>query len=142
LIGPQGDGSSEAQQRTIWSLQLKLHVPGRPQEHGARIFNPGSWTFRKGTINSHRQLFGTEHYQAFRELNQDFMHSLGYDMDDAFEVGYLPRFVELFRRRPLHSVSSGSKASPPRRGYLRRCFSFPRSAWERAFGRSASRPAC
>jgi len=29
------------------------------------------------------------------------MHELGYDMDDSFEAGYLPRFVELFRRRPL-----------------------------------------
>jgi hypothetical protein len=44
------------------------------------------------------------------------MHDLGYDMDDAFEAGYLPRFVELFRRRPL----SPSLAAPsPRRGYLR-----------------------
>jgi hypothetical protein len=101
LIGPQGGGSSEAQQRTIWSLQLKLHVPGSPREHSARLFNPGSWTFRKGAINSHRQFFRAEHYQAFRNLNQDFMHELGYDMDDSFEAGYLPRFVERFRRRPL-----------------------------------------
>jgi hypothetical protein len=107
LIGPEGYGSREAQQRTIWSLQLKLHVPGSPQQHGARIFNPGSWTFRRGAINSHRQFFGAEHYQAFRELNQDFMHSLGYD-------------VEQFRRRPLQSVSPPVEASPPRRGYLRR----------------------
>ncbi|MGH7222064.1 MAG: hypothetical protein ACRELF_02445, partial [Gemmataceae bacterium] len=80
---------------------LKLHVPGSPQEHGARIFNTGSWTFRQGTINSHREFFRAEHYEAFRGLNQDFMHELGYDMDDSFEAGYLPRFVERFRRRPL-----------------------------------------
>ena len=101
LIGPQGGGSSEAQQRTIWSLQLKLHVPGSPAEYGESIFNTGSWTFRQGTINSHRKFFHAEHYDAFRGLNQDFMHELGYDMDDAFEAGYLPRFVESFRRRPL-----------------------------------------
>ncbi|HTU21638.1 MAG TPA: hypothetical protein VMG10_26615 [Gemmataceae bacterium] len=101
LIGPQGGGSSEAQQRTIWSLQLKLHVPGNPQEHGERLFNPGSWTFRKGSINGHREFFRDEHYEAFRGLKQDFMHELGYDIDDSFETGYLPRFVESYRRRPL-----------------------------------------
>lgn len=42
---------------------------------------------------------------------------LGYDMDDAFETGYLPRFVEFFRRRPL----SPSLAAPsPPRGRLRK----------------------
>jgi hypothetical protein len=120
LVGPRGGGSSEAQQRTIWSLQLKLHVPGSPQELSARLFNADSPTFRQGTINSHREFFRAEHYEAFRGLNQDFMHSLGYDMDDAFDAGYLPRFVELFRRRPLQSVSSQIEASSPRRGYLRR----------------------
>ena len=33
LIGGRGGGSDEAQQRTIWSLQLKLHVPGSPSEY-------------------------------------------------------------------------------------------------------------
>jgi hypothetical protein len=105
LIGPQGGGTNEAQQRTIWSLQLKLQVPGSPQEHGAGLFNRGSWTFRQGTINSHREFFGPEHYEAFRGLNQDFMRELGYDIDDAFDAGYLPRFVETFRRRPLQLPS-------------------------------------
>jgi len=51
LIGPQGGGSSEAQQRTIWSLQLKLHVPGSPREYGERVFNTGSWTFAPSTTS-------------------------------------------------------------------------------------------
>jgi hypothetical protein len=101
LIGGRGDGSDEAQQRTIWSLQLKLQVPGNPRQHGESIFNTESPTFRQGSINSHRSFFGTDHYQAFGRLNQDFMHELGYDMADAFAPGYLPRFVETFRCRPL-----------------------------------------
>lgn len=114
LIGSQGGGSDEAQQRAIWSLQLKLHVPGSPREYGASIFNTGSWTFRQGSINSHRQFFRAEHYEAFRTLNQDFMRELGYDMDDSFEVGYLPRFVEAFRRRPLQLQAACSIPSEPR----------------------------
>ena len=101
LIGSRGDGSDEAQQRTIWSLQLKLHVAGNPRELGARIFRTDSPTFREGKINSHRQFFRDEHYEAYRRLNQDFMHELGYDLDDAFQPGYLPRLVESFRQRPL-----------------------------------------
>ena len=29
------------------------------------------------------------------------MHAFGYDAADRFEDGYLPRFVDTFRRRPL-----------------------------------------
>ncbi len=108
LIGSRGDGSDAAQQRTIWSLQLKLHVAGNPRELGARIFRPDSPTFREGKINSHRQFFRAEHYAAFRGLNPDFMHELGYDLDDSFQPGYLPRFVETFRCRPLRLEPGGS----------------------------------
>ncbi|HWG46196.1 MAG TPA: hypothetical protein VN688_25775 [Gemmataceae bacterium] len=108
LIGRKGGGSDEVQQRTIWSLQLKLHVSGSPREHGEKLFNPGSWTFRQGTINSHREFFRAEHYEAFRCLNQDFMRELGYDMEDSFEAGYLPRFVEAYRHRPLQLQTASS----------------------------------
>src|SRR3990172_9957842 len=30
LVGPKGGGSLDAQLRAIWSLQLKLHIPGVP----------------------------------------------------------------------------------------------------------------
>jgi hypothetical protein len=115
LIGAAGGGCDEAQHRTIWSLQLKLHVPGSPQEHGKSIFNTDSPTFRRGAINSHRAFFQDEHYEAFRRLNQDFMHELGYDINDAFAPGYVPRFVETFRRRPLQLQAAADAAEEPSR---------------------------
>jgi hypothetical protein len=101
LVGSRGDGSDEATARAVWSLQLKLHVPGSPLAHVGRAYTEASATFRKGRINSHREFFGPEHYEEFRRLPQDFMHTFGYDVDDRFEDGYLPRFVDAFRQRPL-----------------------------------------
>jgi hypothetical protein len=101
LVGRQGGGSLEEQLKTIWSLQLKLHVPGSPAYYAASVFRRESETFRKGAINSHREYYSEACYAAFRKLNQDFMHELGYDLDDHFAAGYVPRFVDSFRRRPL-----------------------------------------
>jgi hypothetical protein len=33
------------------------------------------------------------------------MRDFGYDVEDCFEDGYLPRFVDEFRRRPLCAES-------------------------------------
>ncbi len=85
----------------MWSLQLKLQVPGSPLTHARRAYSEQSHTFRKGRINDHREFFTAEHYAAIRRLPQDFMHAFGYDLEDCFEDGYLPRFVDAFRLRPL-----------------------------------------
>jgi hypothetical protein len=101
LVGPRGGGTLEAQARAIWSVQLKLQIPGSPTAHGERAYAVDSATFRKGRINGHKEFFRAEHYRELRRLPQDFMESLGYAMDDDFGDGYLPRFVDAFRRRPL-----------------------------------------
>jgi hypothetical protein len=112
LIGARGGGSEQEQHKTIWSLQLKLHVPGNPRQHGESIFNTASPTFRQGAINGHRAFFRPEHHEAFRGLNQDFMRELGYDLKDTFEPGYLPRFVSAFRERPLQLQRPAGAALP------------------------------
>lgn len=100
LVGPQGAGSLEEQLKTIWSLQLKLHVPGSPGYYTA-LLRRESATFRQGRINSHLEHFSARCRAAFAKLNQDFMHALGYDMNDAFGPGYVSRRVEQYRHRPL-----------------------------------------
>jgi hypothetical protein len=113
LVGPSGRGSADEQLRTVWSLQLKLHVPGRPAVFARHLFNPDSPTFEVGEINAHRAAFTAAHWQAFRRLPQDFMAVLGYDAGDRFGDGYVPRFVEQHRRRPL--VCAATAAAHERR---------------------------
>ncbi len=106
LVGPRGGGTVEAQARAIWSVQLKLQVPGSPLAYGERAYAEGSATFRKGHINSHKEFFREQHYREFRRLPQDFMEVLGYSLEDNFCEGYLPRFVDTFRRRPLRLAAN------------------------------------
>ncbi len=101
FVGDVGDGSDAAQGRAIWSLQLKLQVPGSPLKYGNRTYTDRSATFRKGTINGHKTVLTAEHLREVQSLPQDFMEVFGYAMDDRFEKGYLPRFVDTFRLRPL-----------------------------------------
>jgi hypothetical protein len=101
LVGPKGDGSLAEQLKTIWSLQLKLQIPGSPAWYAGAVFQESTRTFRKGAINSHREYFTEECYAALRRLEQDVFHEFGYSLDDRFIPGYLPRFARSFRRRPL-----------------------------------------
>ncbi len=101
LVGPQGGGTREAQLRVIWSLQLRLHVPGPPTYFGEVAFYRVTPTFRRGAINGHKQHLRARHLRRLAEFKQDFMTRFGYDMNDEYRAGYLPRFAERFRRRPL-----------------------------------------
>jgi len=101
LVGPKGGGSREAQIKLIWSLQLKLHIPGNPCDFGDSIFGGSSATFHKGQIGSYRDCFTEEAYERFYALPQDFMAALGYDFDHRNEFRIIPRRAEEFRRRPI-----------------------------------------
>jgi hypothetical protein len=98
VIGEKGGGSREAQLGLIWSLQLKLQVPGLPQAIADRIFGD-SPTFFQGRIGAWRNALTPGHLARLRALDQDFMRVLGYDMDAP--DGALPRRAMEFRRRPL-----------------------------------------
>jgi hypothetical protein len=101
LVGPKGGGTLAQQLETIWSLQLKLHVPGCPAYYAAAVFRQETQTFRKGAINSHVEHLTEACYAALRAENQDFLQEFGYDLDDRFQQGYVPRFVSRFRRQHL-----------------------------------------
>ncbi len=84
LIGAKGDGDDTIQKQLIWSLQLKLQVPGNPKKFANEIFNKDSDTFFKGQIGSYKELFKSHHYKSFNSLNQDFMEELGYSLESKF----------------------------------------------------------
>lgn len=101
LVGPRGGGDEEILSRLIWSIQLKLHVPGNPKEIGRRLFKKNTPTFHKGQIGSHLDYFTDEAYRMFYNLPQDFMKEMGYDFNDIKPPPVLPKRAEEFRKRPL-----------------------------------------
>jgi len=104
LIGADGAGDSIAQTRLIWSLQLKLHVPGNPKEFGNKLFNRESATFQSGQIGTYAKLFTHEAAKRFGALDQDFMRELGYpevSPDGQLPPACIPKFTERFLKRPL-----------------------------------------
>jgi hypothetical protein len=96
LVGSRGGGSDIEQIKTIWSLQLKLHIPGSPQEIANKIYDEKSPTFLKGKIGRHKEIFKEIHYKKFKLLSQDFMEKMGYDFDIIYS-----KHIEKFRQRPL-----------------------------------------
>lgn len=101
LVGPNGGGDPEIQRKLIWSLQLKLQVPGDPVGFGKRIFNPESPTFAEGQIGAYKKYFTPEAYQRFGSLPQAAMRFFGYDFGDSTTRPFVPRRAEEFRRRPV-----------------------------------------
>ncbi|MFZ5644979.1 MAG: hypothetical protein ACOY46_15460 [Bacillota bacterium] len=101
LIGPKGGGSLKAQKRIIWSLQLKLHVPGVPEKYGDMVFNKKSATFNEGRIGNHKKHFTEKAYRKFYSLPQDFMEILGYGSEYGSNTNVLPARADEFIRRPV-----------------------------------------
>jgi hypothetical protein len=103
LVGPRGGGSEELQIRLIWSLQLKLHVPGNPRDYASRIYNDKSATFTSGRLGTHKSALSEGALQDFLSLPQDFMHRLGY-LDGPSGAGKISLFsnrISEFRNQPL-----------------------------------------
>lgn len=100
LIGPNGGGTLADQTALIWSLQLKLQVPGEPAQLGNKVFNENSATFHAGQIGSYRKHFTEAAYRKFLSLPQDFMEAMGYSCQ-ATAADAMPRRAAEFRRRPL-----------------------------------------
>lgn len=96
LVGGRGGGSDAEQLDAIWAMQLKLHIPGNPQEYGTRLYDSASATFSKGKIGRHVDFFNNCHFKTFDSLPQDFMQSLGYVRGSLTSSK-----VKMLRRRTL-----------------------------------------
>ena len=96
LVGTPGGGSFSEQASVIWSIQLKLHVPGEPDVFGSRIYNKNSATFNKGRIGAFLEEFTSREYEALATEGTDFITALGYDLTSA-----QPLRSREYRVRPL-----------------------------------------
>lgn len=112
LVGARGGGDDAVQRRLIWSLQLKLHVPGKPDAFASQVFDPGSATFNAGQIGSHREKLGENAMRKFLQLPQDFMAALGYAPSAGNGSGPYPRRAEEFIRRPLATAEESFRDTP------------------------------
>lgn len=99
LIGPAGGGNRTEQVDLIWSLQLKLQVPGDPSHIADKVFDPDSPTFFQGQIGAFKSRMIPASMEKFSALSQDFMEELGYSLHDLPEMR--PRRALEFRMRPL-----------------------------------------
>jgi hypothetical protein len=99
LIGQEGGGSQEDQLRLVWSLQLKLQVPGEPGAFAARVFDRTSPTFFQGRIGTWRTVLTPDHLARIAKLDQDFMSVFGYSQDSG--AGPVTARAAEFRNRPL-----------------------------------------
>jgi hypothetical protein len=99
MVGTAGGGSDAVLERLIWSLQLKLHIPGHPRRFHSAIQREASPTFREGRVGGWKDKLPTAAVQRVRALPQDFMAAFGYALDAA--GGAEPAQAEARRRRPL-----------------------------------------
>jgi len=99
IVGEEGGGSREEQLRLLWSLQLKLQIPGSPQAFADSVFDRESPTFYQGRIGAWRASLSEQHLSRFRALDQDFMKVFGYDL--GLTTDGVPSRADEFRRRPL-----------------------------------------
>lgn len=121
MVGSNGGGDDGVRKRLIWSLQLKLHIPGNPESLGAGIYSEDSPTFNEGLIGSWRRKITPEALARFSSLNQDFMELLGYakfspllatDSSTSSGTTMIPSRVEEFRRRSLRTSNETFRDLP------------------------------
>jgi RNase H-fold protein (predicted Holliday junction resolvase) len=98
LIGAAGGGNDVDQKQLIWSIQLKLQVPGDPSKIASHLFNPDSATFRSGQLGGYTDELPEHLISDFVSRNQDILIKMGYPLDGA--VG-LPVERESRRKRNI-----------------------------------------
>lgn len=126
LVGEKGGGNRDVQRSLIWSLQLKLQVPGNPEYFGEKIFNPTSPTFTHGRIGSHWAHFSAQARHKFMSLPQDMMIKLGCDFAEHADVLSIPKRAEEFRRRPVKYANADFDDTPVAVEYNLRDFNIVR----------------
>lgn len=110
IVGAAGGGDSAEQHHTIWSVQLKLQVDGRPADFADRLFDRCSPTFHRGQISAWREHFDDEVKRRFAGLPQDFMHKYGYDPHG--KTAPFPAHREHYRQRALEIREVAAISTP------------------------------
>lgn len=102
IVGEAGGGSTELQLATLWAMQLKLHVAGRPQEFARHLFGERNRTFRSGRIGGFQEVFRPAHVEALHSMQRtDFLDNFGYRFDMEDPASALPSRSTELRRSPV-----------------------------------------
>jgi len=96
----------------IWSIQLKLQIPGHPGQIGEAILEEDSPTINKDSIGSYRKALTRRVFDEFSNLDQDFMELLGYAGCDMGHTPFPPARAGEFRRRPLKLSMANHDETP------------------------------
>jgi len=112
LVGNSGGGDGEMQRRLIWSLQLKLQIPGDPAVFAAQVFNRASPTFFAGKIGAWHESFSPDVEKCYSTLPQDFEAEFGYAQSTDGTTPIYSTRIDEFRRRKL-SFSKADFSSVP-----------------------------
>jgi septal ring factor EnvC (AmiA/AmiB activator) len=107
-VGEEGGGDEGRQLRLIWSLQLKLGIPGSPREIAADLFDRSSPTFAEGRIGGHRVKLPSWLLQELEASSAKTLTAFGY----APGENVLSGDAETWRRRPYRSPQNPFLETP------------------------------
>ncbi len=97
IVGAEGGGDPSVQRALIWSIQVRLALPGDPADVAARLFDRNSPTFRDGRIGSHLTAFRGAELEAKAALAARPLAAFGYRADGTLRSAD----AETWRRRPV-----------------------------------------
>jgi hypothetical protein len=97
LVGEPGGSDADRQERLIWSLQLKLAIPGIPREIATGLFDTASPTFREGRIGSHQTALAPALKAQLDSADVDVLSAFGYVPGTSLATAS----AEDWRSRPL-----------------------------------------
>jgi hypothetical protein len=86
LVGESGGGNEIDQHRLIWSIQLKLQVPGSPKEFVSQLAKSKSPTFRLGQVGRYIDYLSEATVRDFAAQNSDILEQFGYPLDGSFSL--------------------------------------------------------
>jgi predicted nucleic acid-binding Zn-ribbon protein len=110
LLGEAAGASREDQLRLIWSIMLKLQVPGRPDAVADRIVKPLSPLLNEGQAGAYNKLLEKQTITDFENRSGDLLTVFGYLPGQAT---LSPDVTAARRRRPLIYASPGNGPIPP-----------------------------
>jgi len=99
LIGTEKGGDDELLHKLIWSLQLKLNVPGVDETFAVKLKNTGSDTHFKGLTGVYKDNFNQQHFDEISVIDNDFINGFGYSVDGNDSV--ITTKADKFRQRKL-----------------------------------------
>jgi hypothetical protein len=112
LIGAKGGGDDRAQEDLVWSIQLKLRVPGQPRRIVAGMVEAGILALDDGNAGRYRKVLTSRLFDQFLRAKQDFMEILGYTAQDRVHDPLMSKHAAEFRRQSLRLLDMDDIVPP------------------------------